>query len=549
LKKNWLSTFNLLEFHEVYMHDTKYYLRPNVFIEPLFNQWYAWPLLIAPHTAAMNIANLHLNIMKSYVAAPQIHANAVKNPALLGGPFIDYNGGRVNEIRALITKTSKEQAHMLEFADSVKRLDQMLKSQAKGHSLEPLYPGIPENLKGYVELVYDLNNNPSIRYLEGLLYRSKYYDPALQSLAVSLIESDDRAFALSTPRLPDETKFHWQIPFADEGIDAFFALREEPQTYSAISERLQLDGSHEELFKTFLTEQAPPVRARYEGPGVRLRYFGHACVLLETKDVTIMTDPALSYLYDNGIDRFTFADVPPRIDHVLITHSHQDHVMFETLLQLRHKIGNVVIPRSRGGSMEDPSLRLIFNHLGFSNVIELDEMQQLDISGGSITGLPFLGEHCDLNIGSKIAHLIKLANKTFLFAADSNNIEPTLYRHIYNTLGDIDVLFLGMECDGAPMSWLYGPLMLTTLDRAMDQSRRLSGSNFEKGMAIVEQFNCKEVYVYAMGQEPWLTYALSIKYTEESNPIIASNKLVAACQAKGIIAERLFGQKESLYQD
>src|SRR5688572_18518712 len=91
------------------MNGSKYYLRPNVMIEPLFNQWYAWPLLIAPHTAAMNISNLHLTIMKSYVSAPQIHANAVKNPALLGGPFIDYNRNRVSDINALITKTTKEQ--------------------------------------------------------------------------------------------------------------------------------------------------------------------------------------------------------------------------------------------------------------------------------------------------------------------------------------------------------------------------------------------------------------------------------------------------------
>src|SRR5678815_102660 len=118
------------------MQEPKLYLKQNVQCEPLFNQWYAWTHLIAPHTAAMFITNLHLNIMKSYVSAPQIHANAVKNPALLGGPFIDYNGGRVSEIKALIARTIKEQAHLLEFADSVKRLDQILKSHTKGYSLE-----------------------------------------------------------------------------------------------------------------------------------------------------------------------------------------------------------------------------------------------------------------------------------------------------------------------------------------------------------------------------------------------------------------------------
>jgi hypothetical protein len=73
--------------------------------------------------------------------------------------------------------------------------------------------------------------------------------------------------------------------------------------------------------------------------------------------------------------------------------------------------------------------------------------------------------------------------------------------------------------------------MLTNLDRRMDQSRRLCGSNYEKDLDIVNQFNCSEVYVYAVGQEP---YALSIKYAEKSKPIIASNKLVETCASRGI---------------
>ncbi len=36
-------------------------------------------------------------------------------------------------------------------------------------------------------------------------------------------------------------------------------------------------------------------------------------------------------------------------------------------------------------------------------------------------------------------------------------------------------------------------------------------------------------------------------YTDESNPIVQSNKLVAYCEEKDIIAERLFGEKEILY--
>ena len=181
-------------------------------------------------------------------------------------------------------------------------------------------------------------------------------------------------------------------------------------------------------------------------------------------------------------------------------------------------------------------------------MIEIDEMQQLNIPGGSITGLPFLGEHSDLNIGSKITHLIKLKERTFLFAADSNNLEPAPYKHIYDTLGEVNILFLGMECDGAPLSWLYGPLLTKKLPRDMDGSRRLAGSDCAKGLSLVEIFNPKELYVYAMGQEPWLEFISSIKYTDDSNPIVQSNKLVKLCEDRGMIAERLYGEKEILYE-
>jgi hypothetical protein len=133
-----------------------------------------------------------------------------------------------------------------------------------------------------------------------------------------------------------------------------------------------------------------------------------------------------------------------------------------------------------------------------------------------------------------------------IFAADSCNIEPKLYEHVQKQIGNADALFLGMECDGAPLTWLYGPLLTQKLPRAMDESRRLAGSNYEQGIDLVNRFGCKEVYVYAMGQEPWLNHVMSIKYTAESRPITESNRLIEDCQKRSICAERLFGEKEIL---
>jgi len=530
-------------------HNENFYLRQNIQVEPLIDQWYAWPHLIPPATAARNITERHLKIMDSYISNPQIHANAVKNPKMMGGPFIDYGGKRVDEIRNLRDNIKKERAHLLELSSALTALDAMLRESAKGHTLQPLYAKVPDILRGYVELVYDLNNYPSFRLVEPLLYRSKYYDRSQQGLFLSVIQNDARPFVLSTPRLESAGTLPLRRAFHHDCVDRLFQLKTHPQPWPVIKEFLELPDEQDHVMQSFLTTEPPPPYVPYGGSGVRWRYFGHACILIESNGVSMLFDPVLSYTYENEISRYTYLDLPETIDYVMITHNHQDHVLFETLLQIRHKVKNIVVPRNSGGHLQDPSLKLLLENCGFRNVIEISEMEEIHDRNVVITGLPFFGEHADLDIQSKMAWLVKIGSNALLFAADSCNIEPRLYEHIHREVGDVDALFLGMECDGAPLSWLYGPLLTQRVERSMDESRRLAGSNFEQGMSIVDLFQCREVYVYAMGQEPWLNYIMSIKYTAESRPIVESNRLIEACHEQDIIAERLFGEKEILREE
>ena len=528
--------------------DERLYLRQNVKVEPLVDHWYAWPHLIPPATLARNVTERHMKIMDSYISAPMIHANAVKNPKMLGGPFIDYGGKRVDEIRALRDRTKREKGHLIELSGALGTLSNLLREAANGFSLHPLYEKVPDILRGYVELFYDLGNHASFRLIEPLLYRSRYYDRSLQSVMLSLISDDDRPFVLSTPRLDSDNSIHLPLPFACPVIDDLFRLKSTPRSWHEIKEMLATQDSADALLRSLLTSEPPPHYVPYSGPGVRWRYFGHACILIESQGMSMLFDPVLSYTYENGISRYTYLDLPDSIDYVLITHDHQDHILFETLLQIRHKVKNIVVPRNSGGRLQDPSLKLLLQHCGFKNIIEVNELEEIHDGAARITGLPFLGEHADLDIQSKLAWLVRIGSHALLFAADSCNIEPRMYEHLHREIGNVDAVFLGMECDGAPLSWLYGPLLPQKIDRAIDESRRLSGSNYEQGMHIINCFNCHEAYVYAMGQEPWLNYVMSIKYTDQSRPIIESNKLIKACHERGIIAERLFGEKEILIE-
>jgi len=510
----------------------------------LVDGWYAWAYLIPPATAARNIAERHIRIMQSYINAPSSHASAVKNPKLQGGPFVDLGRDRVEEVKALLNRTLSERSHLLALSQAITDLDALLREQGLGHSLEALYDHVPGPLQGYVELVYDLNNHPSFRLLERLLYRSKYYDRSLQSFRVSTISGDDRPFVLSTPRLPDDSHIDWPVPFESADVDRLFEMRRRPAGFSEIKELLGVPAQKEDPLFGLFTEQPPPPYGDYRGSGARWRYFGHACILLETRGLNILLDPVLSYTYETQISRYTYDDLPQRIDFALITHNHQDHILFETLLRLRTRISNIVVPRNIPGALQDPSLKLILENCGFRNVIEVSDLDELVFDGVSITAIPFVGEHADLNIASKSAYLVTIDGHTLLFAADSCNISPKMYEHVHDLIGNVEVLFLGMECDGAPLSWIYGALLTQKLERSKDHSRRLAGSNYERGMHLVDLFGCKEVYVYAMGQEPWLNHVMKVKYTEESNPIVQSNRLIGACHERGIIAERLFGEKE-----
>ncbi len=522
-------------------------LRRDVAVELLINEWYAWPYLIPPASGAMCLANAQLKIMQSFAQNPQLHVAALKNPAMRGGPFVDYDVDRADEVRQLAERTASRLGPQLELAEAIKTLDRILAEEGTGGSLEPLYRRVPPALQGYVELVYDLNHHASIRFFEGLLYRSRYYDPSLQSVVLAPVGGARRPFVFSTPRLPRPHDVRLDLPFATRGLDELYRARYQPRSLELLMDLLRVPATAKDSFASLFTADPPAATTAYRGDDIRIRYYGHACILVETAEVTILFDPIISPDDGGGAPRFTLADLPPVIDYVVLTHNHQDHVLFETLVELRHRVRHVVTPRANGGTLMDPSLKRIIEQLGFERVIDLSDLEAIAVPGGSITGLPFLGEHSDLAIASKLAYAIKLGERSILFMADSNNLEPRIYEHVHGLLGDADIIFIGMECEGAPMSFFYGQYFTKPLLRKLDQARRLNGSNCERAADIIDRFNPKEVYVYAMGQEPWISHLMSLPYTDASPQIVESNKLLDHCRSRGIVAERPYCQKELHY--
>ncbi|MGY4927221.1 MBL fold metallo-hydrolase [Streptomyces sp. 900105755] len=518
------------------------FLRSKVIVEPLVDRFFAWPYTLAPVQAAMNLAFLQVPLLESYLESPQVHVAASNNPELRGGYFINIPEGRADEVRDLLAAIKRDRADMLHFAEAIAAGQELLRASATGFDLTPLYPKLPRELGGLVELAYDTDNQAQMRFMEPVVYKSDYYQESRQSVQLSFETGIERPFILSTPRLPSPDVLELAVPFRHEGLEELFKARVHPTTQARLRELLGLDDVLSAQLSRLLTDRPSLAEDRHIDAGGRIRYFGHACLVLQTPEAAIVTDPFISADSD-ATDRYTLDDLPDFIDLVLITHGHQDHIVLETLLQLRGRVGALVLPRSSRGNLADPSMALMLKTQGFP-VIEVDDFDEVEFPGGKVTATPFLGEHCDLDIRAKSTYWAELAGKKIFIGADSSGIDPLLYRYVKGHLGTADYAFLGMECDGAPLTWLYQALLTIPVTKKMSNSRKLSGSNAEQAAAIMTELGAREAYVYAMGEEPWLGHVMATTYTEDTYQIKQIEEFLTWCKDRGIQAGHLYGQRE-----
>jgi L-ascorbate metabolism protein UlaG (beta-lactamase superfamily) len=525
------------------MDDEPKFLRPNVIIEPLVDRFYAWLHSVAPVQSAMNLAFLQVPLLESYLQSPQVHVNASRNPELRGGFFVNIDSERSGEVRELLTSIKRDRAAQLRFAEAIAKAEEIVRQGATGFDLTPLYPKLPAELAGLVEVAYDTNNQPSMRYLEPLAYESSAYAEDRQSVQLSIEPGTERPFIMSTPRLPSADVLDLQIPFRHPGLEELFRARFHATSSARLREILELDDDEATQLDGLLADEPSLGTDRHIDAGARIRYFGHACLVLQTPVVAIITDPFIN-ADSTASGRYTYCDLPDHIDLVLITHGHQDHIVLETMMQLRGRVGAVVVPRSSRGSLCDPSLALYLAHVGLP-VIEVDDFSEVEFPGGKVIATPFLGEHADLDIRAKTTYCIELAGRRIFVGADSSGIDPALYTYMRKHAGAIDMAFLGMECAGAPLTWLYQAILTQPVTKKMSDSRTLSGSNAAQASAIMTELGAAEAYVYAMGEENWLVgHVMATSYTEDSYQLKQVDEFMTWCADHGIKSDHLFGQHE-----
>lgn len=524
------------------MNEERLFLRSNTIVEPLVDRFYAQLHTMAPVTASMYLAFRQIPMLDSYLQTPDLHFSASRNPKFRGGFFVNIEEKRKGEVEALLAAIRRDRADMIRFAEAIAEAEKIVREGATGYDLTPLYPKLPSELSGLVELAYDTGNEASLHFLEPLVYKSKAYAEDRQSVQLSVETGIERPFVMSTPRLPSPDVLELDIPFRHPGLEELFRSRIRPTTLATLREALELGDVEAAQLSGLLVPEPALAADRHVAAGARIRYWGHACLLMQTPEVAILTDPFISA--DTGATgRYTYDDLPDHIDYVLITHGHSDHLVPETLLQLRGRVGTFVVPRTSRGNLCDPSLALYLRSFGLP-AVEVDDFDEVEFPGGKIVATPFFGEHADLDIRAKSTFWISIGGKSIYVGADSSGLDPVLYRYVRQHLGSVDIAFLGMECDGAPMNWKYQPLITKPMPKKMSDTRKLSGSNAEQAAAIVTELGANEVYIYAMGEESWLGHVMATSYNEDSYQLQQIAEFEAWCSNKGVKTGHLLDQHE-----
>jgi L-ascorbate metabolism protein UlaG (beta-lactamase superfamily) len=196
----------------------------------------------------------------------------------------------------------------------------------------------------------------------------------------------------------------------------------------------------------------PPAPARYkpdlrgwEGHELAAIWLGHATVLLRVGGMTVLTDPVLSNRVGLGLGLATGGPkrlvAPPlsirelpKLDLILISHAHFDHLDRPTLARLPKRVP-VVTARDTSDLISD---------LGFRRVSELEWGESLDLGGVSVAAHPvthwgartFHDGHRGYN--GYVLESLERPRRRVLYGGD------TAYQEYFKEVGRVDLAVLGI---------------------------------------------------------------------------------------------------------
>jgi L-ascorbate metabolism protein UlaG (beta-lactamase superfamily) len=170
----------------------------------------------------------------------------------------------------------------------------------------------------------------------------------------------------------------------------------------------------------------------------RLTWVGHATVLVELGGARLLTDPLLRsrLAHLRRQSAAPGAGVTQRLDAVLISHLHADHLDLPSLRTLDP--ATVLIgPRGTASAVR---------RLGFATVVELDDGERAQVGGVTVTATPAHhdGRRWPAGRAAGCVGFVVTGPRTVYFAGDTD-----LFDGMRDLAGDLDVALLPV--------WGWGP--------------------------------------------------------------------------------------------
>jgi hypothetical protein len=366
-----------------------------------------------------------------------------------------------------------------------------------GYSLDSVYDKIPKEVKGGLELFYTGLNKPSYKS-NAIVYEHD-------------VSKELHSFILTNAKTNQNWKYWWgghatelqiQKPIDHISSTTLADLLLNPSNFDVVYEKVSSEVDRDTL--ELITDNYVDETGMTDSGGnqtFEVSYINHATLLVKKDGFSVMIDPLLNfYDLENQVSMYDFA--PSKIDYVVITHAHYDHIDLSTLITLRNRIGKILLPRASEVE-SDFSLKRALEPYFPGKVFEMAAFEEVEVANEfTVTSLPFQGEHADL-ISPKSTWLASVSGKNYWFGADSRAIDVNLYKFIREKYGTFEAIFVGTVCQGSPLSRAY-PHFSHSTSRVNSNSRTTKGADHEEIFEMITALNPKSVYIYALGYEKWL---------------------------------------------